>query len=140
MKIKALLVIIFILISLNIYTLYKYNNSLKDASKNVNWMINKRYLNSLEYLNLYFNNPNDLRISLYATSSVYFETIGRKDFSILQKVDKNSSLCLNWTENTKKQYKDGYLDIAPFKDFNSTHEAMLKGLDITDSICRKKVK
>lgn len=149
MKTKILLIIILMLVSLNVYTLYKYNVSSKNvtcyakkyenASNEIKTMFQMDAVKSLKNLNLLFNNPDDLKLMLHAHSFIYLQAIGNNDFSMFQKVDSNSTLCLTWTENTKQQFKDAYLDITQLKDFNASNEAMLKGLDIIDAICLKKV-
>jgi hypothetical protein len=147
MKTKILIIIILVLMSLNVYTLYEYNISSKNAacyakkyqraSDGIKVLFQMDALKSLENLNLLLNNPDDLKLMLHANSYIYLEAIGNNDFSMFQKVDVNSTLCLSWTEDTKQQFKDIYLDITQLKDFNSSHTAMLEGLDIINNICLK---
>jgi len=92
-------------------------------------------IKSLENLNLLFNNQNYLKLILHANSSNYLEALGNQDYSIYKPVEHNSTLCHYWTQQTKQQYKDTYLEIMQLRDFNESHQAMLKGLDIINDIC-----
>lgn len=95
---------------------------------------------SVDNMNIYYTNPELLPLSLHAEASAYFTIIGENNNSDFTIFNKNQYGCLNWTNNTKEKYKISFLDYSKIKEFNNTHNAFLKGLDITDSICQKKNK
>ncbi len=145
LKTKILLISILLLIGLNIYTIVLYEQAQKEVScyakkyKNVSngvkSMFQMRALTSLENLILLFDKLENLKLILYADSSIYLKALGNKDYAIYKPIEHNSTICNFWTKQTKKQYKDTYLEITQLKDFNASHESMLKGLDIVNNIC-----
>ena len=148
MKIKILLSLIITLICTNLYFLYEYNALSKELAccsdkynktlKGVKSSIQFNLMEDVNKLILLFNNPDFLKLILHANASVYFEEIGANSSFMLENLDKNSTLCLNWNDTTKEQLFEPHLDYRDANNSEKENTLFLHGLEIVDSICSSK--
>ncbi|WP_457747912.1 hypothetical protein [Sulfurimonas sp.] len=137
-KIIGVVLIFIILIIGNVYIVNSYieldseYNKLKKECQHGSYY---PLYNSVNEMNVYFNKPDFLPLMINAEAGIYFKLIGENNDTILTQLNEKKYACRSWTKNTKKQYEESFLYYSEVNEFNTTYDVLLKGLEITDSIC-----
>jgi uncharacterized protein YxeA len=133
---KVIFFIVFLIFGYYIISLYidlkiRASQEIAYLKKKNKALQNEVYFSISREAILYLNNPKKAQSLKIATAGVYFCTISTKNKNIFPKLNYKSSICNNWSEQTKTMYKKYFSEANMTMDM----KCITNGLDIVNTIC-----